>query len=171
MLKNCGASVVSSRQPGDILFYYCSACRGYKHVAIVLDGTYSIEGNYGINNVSQVAKASIYYDDAGHSTSNYVSREYVRPKYGSSPAPSNNTWVKTNKSSYSVNETVTFTFGYKYSTSVSLGIFKDGKNTPSLMLPVKVRTRDHFLNRVHIWYMQAGGVQVDMRIVHKLYSP
>lgn len=127
LVNNCGASVVSSRQAGDILFYYCSKCGGYKHVAIVLDSTYSAEGNYWINNVSQVAKASSYWDDAGHSTNDYVSRKYVRPKYGSNPTPSNNTWVKTNKTSYNANETVTFTFGYKYSTSVSLGIFKDGK--------------------------------------------
>ena len=81
LVNNCGASVVSNRQAGDILFYYCSKCGGYKHVSIVIDGTYSVEGNYYMNNVSQVVKAKSYWDDCGHSTNDYISRVYVRPKY------------------------------------------------------------------------------------------
>lgn len=126
LVNNCGAKRVYDRQPGDLLFYYCSSCGGFKHVAIVENSTYSIEGNYWINNVSQVARASVYYDDSGHTTtSGTIERWYVRPNYGSS-ASTASTWVKTNKSSYTVGETVTFTFGYKYGTSVSLGIDKNG---------------------------------------------
>ncbi len=40
--------------------------------------------------------------------------------------PEKNTWVKTDKSFYNVGETVKFTFEYKYGTSVSLGIDRNG---------------------------------------------
>lgn len=88
MVNNCGATKVSNPQAGDILFYYCSACKGYKHVAIAMDSTYSIEGNYWINNISQVVKASSYWDNCNHSTNNHISRVYLRPKYKkSTPTP------------------------------------------------------------------------------------
>lgn len=67
---------------GDILFYWCSICKSYMHVGIVVDGTYSIEGNYN----RKVSKASSYTDENGHTTgSGTVSRIYVRPNYRNSP--------------------------------------------------------------------------------------
>lgn len=51
---------------------------------------------------------------------------YIHIKDIGTSSSTASTWVKTNKSSYTVGETVTFTFGYKYGTSVSLGIDKDG---------------------------------------------
>lgn len=82
MINNCSAKRVYDRQPGDLLFYYCNACGGFKHVAIVEDSTYSIEGNYWINGISQVSRASVYYDDCNHTTTNgTIERWYVRPNF------------------------------------------------------------------------------------------
>ena len=79
MLKNCSAKEVSSRQKGDIVFYYCSGCGRYVHTGIVLDGTYTIEGNYG-GEVTQVKNS--YTDSAGHTlASGTVTRRYLRPNY------------------------------------------------------------------------------------------
>ena len=79
MLKNCSAKEVSSRQKGDIVFYYCSGCGRYVHTGIVLDGTYTIEGNYG-GKVTQVKNS--YTDSAGHTlASGTVTRRYLRPNY------------------------------------------------------------------------------------------
>ena len=82
MIANCGAKKVSDRQTGDLVFYYCSACGREVHVGIVLDGSYSIEGNYG----GQVTKvSSSYTDSVGHTLkSGTIKRVYVRPNYGGS---------------------------------------------------------------------------------------
>ena len=83
MLKNCSAKEVSSRQKGDIVFYYCSGCGRYVHTGIVLDGTYTIEGNYG-GEVTQVKNS--YTDSAGHTlASGTVTRRYLRPNYKTEP--------------------------------------------------------------------------------------
>lgn len=66
MVKNCSATPVSSRQKGDIIFYYCSGCGRYVHTGIVLDATYTIEGNYD-GKVTQVKNS--YTDSAGHKLS------------------------------------------------------------------------------------------------------
>ena len=83
MLKNCSAKEVSSRQKGDIVFYYCSGCGRYVHTGIVLDGTYTIKGNYG-GKVTQVKSA--YKDKAGHTlASGTITRRYLRPNYKTEP--------------------------------------------------------------------------------------
>jgi cell wall assembly regulator SMI1 len=79
MIDDCGAVRVTSCSKGDLVFYYCSSCGRYVHVGIVLDSTYSIEGNYG-GKVTKVA--SSYTDSAGHTLkSGVVSRVYLRPNY------------------------------------------------------------------------------------------
>ena len=88
MLKNCSAKEVSSRQKGDIVFYYCSGCGRYVHTGIVLDGTYTIEGNYG-GKVTQVKSA--YKDKAGHTlASGTITRRYLRPNYKTEPEVNHN---------------------------------------------------------------------------------
>ena len=87
MLNNCSARSVSSREKGDIIFYYCSGCGRYVHTGIVLDGTYSIEGNYG-GKVTKVQNS--YTDSAGHKmSSGTITRRYLRPNYGSNSHQSN----------------------------------------------------------------------------------
>lgn len=88
MLKNCSAREVTSRQKGDIVFYYCSSCGRYVHTGIVLDGTYTIEGNYD----SKVTKVkSSYTDSKGHTlSSGKITRKYLRPNYSSNPVPPEN---------------------------------------------------------------------------------
>ena len=86
MVKNCSATPVSSRQKGDIIFYYCSGCGRYVHTGIVLDATYTIEGNYD-GKVTQVKNS--YTDSAGHKLSQgTITRKYLRPNYTSDPNPS-----------------------------------------------------------------------------------
>ncbi len=83
-VENAGGKEVTSRQKGDLIFYYCSACNAYVHVGIVLDSTYTIEGNYS----RKVTKVSGYYsDEYKHSTSNYIQKTYVRPAYQAPNAP------------------------------------------------------------------------------------
>ena len=75
---DAGGQRVTSRQKGDLIFYYCSSCACYVHVGLVLDSTYSIEGNYN----SKVTKVSGYYSDGTHNTSSgTIKKVYVRPKY------------------------------------------------------------------------------------------
>lgn len=109
MVKNCSAKQVSSREKGDIIFYYCSACGRYVHTGIVLDGTYTIEGNYG-GKVTQVKNS--YRDKAGHTlASGTITRKYLRPKYENSPKPittSPSIWKNTDR--YTVGDSVKFTW-------------------------------------------------------------
>lgn len=79
-----GGKIVTSRAKGDLIFYNCSACDtdgdglALMHVGIVLDSTYSIEGNYN----GKVSKVSSYTDEYGHKTSTgTIKRVYVRPAY------------------------------------------------------------------------------------------
>ena len=70
----------SSGEKGDLIFYYCKSCSRYIHVGIVLDSTYTIEGNYS----GKVTKVSGVYSHNGgqHSTRNgIVIKTYVRPAY------------------------------------------------------------------------------------------
>ena len=79
MVNNCSAKAVNSRQRGDIIFYYCSSCGTYVHTGIVVDDTYSIEGNYG-GKVTKVKNS--YTDSAGHKlSSGTITRHYLRPNY------------------------------------------------------------------------------------------
>ena len=89
MVKNCSAKVVSSREKGNLVFYYCSGCNRYVHVGIVIDDTYSIEGNYD-GKVTKVKNS--YTDSAGHTlASGKITRKYLRPNYSNStPDPTIN---------------------------------------------------------------------------------
>jgi|GEM_PF-1987695 len=84
---NAGGQKVSNRQKGDLVFYYCTVCGCYVHVGLVLDNTYSVEGNFG----GKVTKVNgIYRDSNYHSTSSgTIVKVYVRPNYN------NNTIVDT----------------------------------------------------------------------------
>lgn len=79
-VKNAGGRDVSSPKKGDLVFYYCSACKvHWCHVGLMIDSQRSIEGNYG-GKVSLVNGA--YRDSAGHSLSNgIVTRKFVTPAY------------------------------------------------------------------------------------------
>lgn len=76
---NAGGQRVSNRQKGDLVFYYCTVCGCYVHVGLVLDNTYSVEGNFG----GKVTKVNgIYRDSNYHSTSSgTIVKVYVRPNY------------------------------------------------------------------------------------------
>ncbi len=82
-ILNAGGKVVTNRQKGDIIFYNCSAHDtdgdgfALMHVGIVLDSTYSIEGNYN----NKVSKASSYNDGSHTTSSGTIKRIYVRPNY------------------------------------------------------------------------------------------
>lgn len=83
MLNNCNAQVVSSRQAGDFVFYYCPTCGTYPHVGIVIDGTYSIEGNVNGQVYKIGGNNGQYVDSQGHKVSSgQIQRIYVRPQYG-----------------------------------------------------------------------------------------
>ena len=86
MVNSCGATKVSSRRMGDLIFYYCSSCNRYVHVGIVESATTSIEGNYG-GKVTRVS--SVYYhevDGVIHSTTDgTVTKSYLRPNYTNHP--------------------------------------------------------------------------------------
>ncbi len=80
MKNDCNAVQVTTPQEGDFVFYYCATCTNhYPHVGIVMDSTYSIEGNSS-NAVSKVKLSSTFKDINGH----VCTREYIRPNYGNS---------------------------------------------------------------------------------------
>ena len=110
MKEKCSATPVTERKKGDIVFYYCSACKRYVHTGIVLDETYSIEGNYG----DQVTKVkSAYRDKPGHTlASGTITRKYLRPNYRGkkidpvTTAPS----IWKNRDNYVVGDSVKFSW-------------------------------------------------------------
>lgn len=109
-------------QKGDILVY----TGGYGHVAIAETTRYGWHQNWGGQYVQWVDRN---YSSSFYSSYEGVTKYYwgcIRPNFGSSSQPTTKTEIKTNKSTYTVGENVTFTFSYKYGTSVSLGIDKDG---------------------------------------------
>lgn len=81
---NAGGTVVSSPQAGDIVFYYCNACKNWVHVGLMADSVNSIEGNYN-SKVSWVP--GFYRDSEDHTTaSGTIRRTFVRPAYGGASA-------------------------------------------------------------------------------------
>ncbi|MBQ7598102.1 MAG: RICIN domain-containing protein [Clostridia bacterium] len=89
-ILNAGGREVYDRKVGDIIFYDCPSCDtdgdgvSLQHVGIVIDGTYSVEGNYS----SSVKKVSSFTDSNGHTTgSGKVKRRYLRPNYTTTTAP------------------------------------------------------------------------------------
>lgn len=110
MKEKCSAIPVTERKKGDIIFYYCSACGRYVHTGIVLDETYSIEGNYG-GKVTKVK--SSYTDSEGHKlSSGTITRKYLRPNYKGTnvdpitTAPS----IWKNRDNYVVGDSVKFSW-------------------------------------------------------------
>lgn len=106
---NAGGQKVSNRQKGDLVFYYCTVCGCYVHVGLVLDNTYSVEGNFG----GKVTKVNgIYRDSNYHSTSSgTIVKVYVRPNYNKKPeAAPTYAKISTDKLNYAVDEPVNFTF-------------------------------------------------------------
>ena len=75
---------VSSPQRGDLVFYWCDSCGGYKHVGIMQDGSRSVEGNYWTNDASYCnGSTTIYYDDCWHN----CTRKFFRPSYATPVIP------------------------------------------------------------------------------------
>ena len=105
---NAGGQKVSNRQKGDLVFYYCTVCGCYVHVGLVLDNTYSVEGNFG----GKVTKVNGYYSDGEHNTSSgTIKKVYVRPNYNKKPeAAPTYAKISTDKLNYAVDEPVNFTF-------------------------------------------------------------
>lgn len=125
MLEDCNAVEVSTPKEGDLVFYYCETCdksgdNKYPHVGIVMDSSYSIEGNCKVGSswkVKQVSLTSGFKDKYGHPGI----RKYIRPNYGNAKqilsTPSIDLNGKTvgtlelnaeNKVSCKVGDTVTF---------------------------------------------------------------
>ena len=122
---NAGGQKVSNRQKGDLVFYYCTVCGGYVHVGLVLDNTYSVEGNFG----GKVTKVNgIYRDSNYHSTSSgTIVKVYVRPNYtGGSVTLPYNISISANTYSVGVGDTVTFNYSIAGATSKSIGIDRAG---------------------------------------------
>ena len=82
---NAGGTVVSSPQAGDIIFYYCSICKGYKHTAVCINSYQSVHGNLWSNYVSYCRQINNnwFEDDNEHKVGSGISMEYIRPKYSS----------------------------------------------------------------------------------------
>lgn len=91
---NAGGTVVSTAQKGDIVFYYCSSCGAYKHVAIAINSTTVIHGNFYYNPDTpntlyshvQTYKLNTYTDATEkHSVSGgQITTIIVRPNYSGS---------------------------------------------------------------------------------------
>ena len=123
MVKNCSAAPVSSRQKGDIIFYYCSGCGRYVHTGIVLDATYTIEGNYD-GKVTQVKNS--YTDSAGHKLSQgTITRKYLRPNYTSDSNPSYKNF-SISKNEYKLKEKIEFFITPINTTGIGISIDKEG---------------------------------------------
>ena len=128
ILNYCNAQVVSDRQAGDLVFYYCPSCNRYVHVGIVADGTYSFEGNVNGQVYQMGGGNGQYIDSNGHKVSSgQVQRIYVRPAYsGATQTPPSDAWIWSNKSLVAVNEEISFNYNASGATAFVLGIDKEG---------------------------------------------
>ncbi len=128
ILNYCNAQVVSDRQAGDLVFYYCPSCNRYVHVGIVADGTYSFEGNVNGQVYQMGGGNGQYIDSNGHKVSSgQVQRIYVRPAYsGATQTPPSDAWIWSNKSLVAVNEEISFNYNASGATGFVLGIDKEG---------------------------------------------
>lgn len=89
---NNGASIVSTPQRGDLIFYYCSSCNGYMHAGIMTSSSVSVDGNNWTDGTSRVYlnTSGYYYDENGHNTSSgIIQKIYVRPNYDVKPTLDN----------------------------------------------------------------------------------
>ena len=133
MTNYCNAQVVSNRQAGDFVFYYCPKCNSYPHVGIVRDGTYSVEGNVNGQVYLIGGSNGQYIDSNGHKVSDgTVQRIYVRPAYGNGSSSGGTTssptgaWMWTSKSIAAVGEEISFNYNATGATGFVLGIDKIG---------------------------------------------
>ncbi len=157
MLNNCNAQVVSNRQAGDLVFYHCPLCNSYPHVGIVIDGTYSIEGNLG-GQVKQVGGSyGNYIDGNGHKVSSgQVQRIYVRPAYNNVVPPVSSVTVTTT-SAQNVTETNAVVYGscsYSGARPSEVGVYFG--TSPSNMTIVGRDTITHNKNPFDMWYNLNG---------------
>lgn len=85
LIKKCNAQKVTKKnaKPGDIVFYYCSACKKYVHVGFYDGKGYCIEGNVYYKGKSQVLKYSGKYTDGSKHTvaSGKIKQVFVHPNY------------------------------------------------------------------------------------------
>ncbi len=134
-ILNAGGREVYDRKAGDIIFYDCPSCDtdgdgvSLQHVGIVMDGTYSVEGNLS----SSVKKVSSFTDSNGHTTgSGKVKRRYLRPSYHNSAItysepPTAPTNVKCEKEYYRADESIHFTWdAVENATEYWVYMWKDG---------------------------------------------
>lgn len=126
---NAGGHEVYDRRAGDIIFYDCPRCdtdgdgHSLEHVGIVVDSTYSIEGNLS----HSVKEVSSFSCSKGHTTSSgTITRRYLRPNYQGSAPPSAPTWATlyVNKSNFNFNEAIVFSIESDFATNYTIGINK-----------------------------------------------
>lgn len=77
---NAGGYIVSTPQPGDLVFYYCTSVYSWCHVAIMTDSNNSIQGN--VNNAVLNIGYRNYCDEYGLC----YTATFVRPNYQTSTA-------------------------------------------------------------------------------------
>lgn len=83
---NAGGYRVSSAQPGDLVFYYCTTDNWWCHVAVMTDSVYSVQGNVGpsVAYIKYTGYLDKYYTTAtGGTCYNAI---FVRPNYKGSAA-------------------------------------------------------------------------------------
>ncbi len=88
MLNYCNATLVTTPQTGDMVFWHCTTCDLYPHVGFVYDSLHSIEGNgaqgYVYSENGHVIKRTLASSDtAVHSCGARLVKKYVRPNYSS----------------------------------------------------------------------------------------
>lgn len=88
MLNYCNATLVTTPQTGDMVFWHCTVCDLYPHVGFVYDSLHSIEGNgaqgYVYSENGHVIKRTLASSNtAVHSCGATLVKKYVRPNYSS----------------------------------------------------------------------------------------
>lgn len=88
MLNYCNATLVTTPQTGDLVFWHCTTCDLYPHVGFVYDSLHSIEGNgaqgYVYSENGHVIKRTLASSNtAVHSCGATLVKKYVRPNYSS----------------------------------------------------------------------------------------
>lgn len=88
MLNYCNATLVTTPQTGDMVFWHCTTCDLYPHVGFVYDSLHSIEGNgaqgYVYSENGHVIKRTLASSNTAlHSCGATLVKKYVRPNYSS----------------------------------------------------------------------------------------
>ena len=85
-MLNCGGTVTTSPQAGDLVFYYCTICKNYPHVGIYVGSNCTAEGNVG-GKVTHSDRTKLYYcDGSKHTSKSDIKSIYVRPNYSGTAA-------------------------------------------------------------------------------------